>query len=94
MDTTSLAALSREDTIDIMERRQEAAVLRYMRQIATLNDQNPLDEMWLVDSYYVENHNFSELSNCQIARIMANEQRAIEWRLQRQMAVLQEQRRQ
>lgn len=94
MDNNILTTLTREDTIDIMERRQEAAVLRYMRQMAKLNEHWPRDEMWLVDgSLPFEHHeNFSELTNSQIAKIMAAEQRVLEWRLQRQMAVLRENR--
>lgn len=77
-----------------MERRQEAAVLRYMRQMAKLNEHWPRDEMWLVDGNLPFEHheNFSELTNSQIAKIMAAEQRVLEWRLQRQMAVLRENR--
>lgn len=81
--------LTREETIDILERRQEAAVLRYMRQMPSLHENGTLEDFWLVDDPIEEHHeDFSRLNNMEIASIMAGEQKKIEWRLQRQMAAL------
>lgn len=97
LNSKCLRSLTREETIDIMEKRQEAAVLRYMRQISQINEKWPLEDVWLLESSLlvtepetVKRENFASLNNSQIARIMASEQRMLEWRLQRQMAVLQE----
>lgn len=89
LDINYLGKLSREETIDILERRQEATVLRYIRQMSTLHENGQLDELWLQQDWQDEHHmDFSHLNNMEIASIMANEQKKIEWRLQRQMAAL------
>ncbi|SGZ56408.1 CIC11C00000003285 [Sungouiella intermedia] len=87
-DTNCLGTLTREETIDIMERRQEAAVLRYIRQMSRLHEIGPLDDLWVVDVDEEHHEDFSQLNNLQIASIMASEQKKMEYRLERQMAVL------
>lgn len=89
----NLSALTREETIDILERSQEATVLRYIRQISQLNDKWPSEDLWMVDGLTVDDRqkprNFTSLNNLQIAQIMEAEQKTMEQRLRRHMAVLQ-----
>lgn len=72
----------------MMERRQEAAVLRYMRQISELNLAWPLDDKleWVAEPEIHED--FRNLDNCQIAKIMADEQQLLEGRLRKQVETL------
>ncbi|GEQ72424.1 hypothetical protein JCM33374_g6111 [Metschnikowia sp. JCM 33374] len=90
-------SFTREQTIDILERRQEAAVLRHLRQL------NSLDPCWCVGAVgavgavgpsLAQYHSsrpqdpfmlseFGALSNAQIAEVMATEQKILESRLQR-----------
>lgn len=89
LDTYCWGNLTREETIDILERRQEATVLRYMRQMPSVHENGALEDHWLVDDPFEDHHeDFSRLNNTEIASIMAGEQKKIEWRLQRQMAAL------
>ncbi|EEQ38224.1 hypothetical protein EJF18_30933 [Clavispora lusitaniae] len=86
-DTTmnDTVMLSREKTIDYMEKRQEATVLRYMRQIAELEGATgPGGAV----SLRMGARDFSTLDNGEIASIMESEQEFLEQRLQRKVESL------
>lgn len=102
IDRVRLRALTREQTIDLMEKRQEAAVLRYMREITKLGDSTgPWVEVELLVTSErtlarrrsmsdMEKLSFRHLTNAQIAKVMAGEQNALEARLQKQVQRLRE----
>lgn len=74
----ALRKLSKEETIDMMERRQEAAVLRYVRQMPSLGE-------WIL-SVNVEvpefpNMDFKVMGNDEIASVMEEELEQMELRL-------------
>lgn len=76
-ERASVRTLTRGQTIDLMERRQEAVVLRYMRQIGKV------DKRWA--AAWMEKVDFRQMSKRQIVRVMATEQAVLEGELQRQV---------
>lgn len=86
--------LTREQTIDLMERRQEAAVMRYVRELATLGEEND----WHVDVPRKRAKSaregalgmaakpgavvFGKMNSAQIASVMQGEQTMMEIKLQ------------
>ncbi|KAL6021510.1 hypothetical protein ACNR90_004801 [Candidozyma auris] len=86
--------LTREQTIDLMERRQEAAVMRYVRELATLGEENE----WHVDVPRKRAKSaregasgmaakpgavdFGKMNSAQIASVMQGEQTMMEIKLQ------------
>lgn len=86
MIETNLGVLDREQMIDYMEKRQDATVLRYMRQIADLEGEVGLQTDPEVAE--VRASDFRTLDTIQIARIMETEQEVFERRLQRRVATL------
>lgn len=77
-DHEALRRLSKEETIDMMERRQEAAVLRYVRQMPSLGE-------WIlsvnIDVPEFPNMDFKAMANDEIATVMEEELEQMEQRL-------------
>lgn len=93
--------LTREQTIDLMERRQEAAVMKYVREISRLSDKGnwqiamPRKRPRLESAEMAANEesqprkvNFGEMNSAQIAVEMQGEQAAMESRLEKTMVLL------
>lgn len=86
MSDPNLGQLTREQLIDYMEKRQDATVIRYMRQIEDLEGEVGLQVE--PDAPELGARDFRVLDTSQIVQIMETEQEIFERRLQRRVETL------
>lgn len=87
VERANLHELTRGQTIDLMERRQEAVVLRYIRQMGAVDDE------WEAAEHDAGEQDFRTLSNSEIAHVMASELDVLESRLRRHVEQIKRRRR-
>ncbi|PVH14794.1 uncharacterized protein CXQ87_005070 [Candidozyma duobushaemuli] len=98
-------SLTREQTIDLMERRQEAAVMKYVREISRLSEEGNWQietprkrprresaEMAANKEAVPKTVDFGKMNSAQIAVVMQDEQAAMESRLKQTVVSLQAER--